>query len=910
MSSVAHMKKAAWRFGWLACHLLNVFLACLASFLGGLVFLNWFQQEVPLPDKLAGWVINAAGPDHLKASWSRAVFDLRAGLYLKEFTLFNSNTEQTILTAEETYLKWSPLHVLIQILPALKEVNARNIQIYIPVSHSPSGLNEPVLGIKHLFTHEDSGTVHVSSLLLETGGLRVLLSGEAPLDALLRPESSGEGPQPYTILQSLRRIPEQLQADLTVDWQMLPSGGHVFDLSGFLPEFEYKKIQMKALLGTARIFFSVNGLALRDLALDGTLSYLDDLPDFPMVQLPDDPVPVPFKLSTSGLPWKYRGLEFPSTLYLSLHPADDQLHFQQLLLETTLNDSLDSPVHCILEGPTAFAEGWAYPKSGNEGGGLLALPERYAGRLYLPNCSVEQFLPPPAPHRLLVDARTDSLRLNAVFNFPDLILKGSMVTDGLNIGQTRFDHLFAHLSLSPESLLLDRIRIRKNNIESANGAYFHQFPTSRFSLNAAGTIFPSSLDTILGDWWTDIFTHIEASRPLPADVTVWGSWKDVDGIQSLTEVHGSGASYRGVVIPQLELRVRSNQQWTFLEHLNARFPEGQMSGTIAIRSGLLPGEPYRAHVIDLESDAPWEAVIKASGLERLREMKFTDNPPHVTVKGLLWRDSGQGMKSGEQASLELSLVQHSGNYVLQGLEIEGLTIDGRVEGSRLDLDKVSGRFADGVFTGSIGIDNWQSAEAQSRDIDLYLFDAEFDTAKLQLAHFAGINDFKLASPEEGQGGRLTADITLWTSPDKDKNRGRGRVAVRNSKLGTVHLFGGLSRVLVGMGLGFTTLELDTLNLDWNVNGNQLQVENGLITGPTLKLTLQGQMDLESKALQMHSDVTLFKGVFSKLFSPVSETLQFDLGGTLNAPTWGIRFNPFRWAINRIGGSTEPAKPSN
>ena len=68
------------------------------------------------------------------------------------------------------------------------------------------------------------------------------------------------------------------------------------------------------------------------------------------------------------------------------------------------------------------------------------------------------------------------------------------------------------------------------------------------------------------------------------------------------------------------------------------------------------------------------------------------------------------------------------------------------------------------------------------------------------------------------------------------------------------------------------------------------------------------MDLETQGLQMKSEVTLFSGLFSKVLSPVSDTLQFDLIGSLDDPHWKIRFNPFRWALNRMDDlNSSPSK---
>lgn len=902
MSPVAHIKKSAWHFGCLAFHALNFVLAFSALALGALVILNRFQQEVPLPDKLARWVINVSGPDYLEASWSKAVFDLRGGIYLTDLKIRDTETDQIILTAEATYMEWSPINLVIPGLPALEELNARNIQFYVPVSHSPSGLNEPALGVQHVFLRQAEGELILSSLLLESGGLRLHATGHAPIQALMRPSGkTTERRSLYPALQVLRRLPDSLQADLSAKWSMLPSGDHVFTLSGYLPEFTHEHVQMNKISARASGFLSSGGVSLRSLTLNGILTYTDALPDVPLLQFPEEPVPVPFNLSAGGQSWSYKEFEFPSKVTLFIHPKRSDLHFQHLVLSTTLCPSLDNPIHWILRGPSAFVSGLARFPDSPASQFQADFPRLYSFRSYLPNWSIYKILPAPLPHRLLVGTKTDSLRINASLDLTTTTLSGSIVTDGLNIGQTDFQHLSSLINLSRNTLLLDDIFIQKTGNEFAHGAYWQDFPSTKFSLNAVGNIFPGSLDSILGDWWSNIFTHIQASQPLAGDVTVWGHWRRENPIFSMTGVKGPGASYRGVQIPHMELRVRSRPDWAYVEHLRAIFPDGEISGQIGIQSGMTDTDRYRAYTLDLSSTAKWAAVTEATGIEGLRNLSFKGENPHLEAKGILWRDSGKGWESREEARIELSLVQHDGICHLKGMNFSGLSLSGKLEGPALDLNGLSGKFAEGVFTGQLGLFNWQEPEETQYRIDLNLLDASYGQAKQQLADLLG-----LQGEESGlEAGRLDTSLSLLLHPDPMLTSGKGRISIREANLGTIQLFGGLSGVLGGMGLKFASVKMDAFTADWEIENRVMTVTKGHVASPSLNLTLNGSLDLETKNLNMISELTLFTGLFSKVLAPVSETMQLDLSGPFENPNWKIRFNPFRWALNRLstpGGS--------
>jgi hypothetical protein len=118
-------------------------------------------------------------------------------------------------------------------------------------------------------------------------------------------------------------------------------------------------------------------------------------------------------------------------------------------------------------------------------------------------------------------------------------------------------------------------------------------------------------------------------------------------------------------------------------------------------------------------------------------------------------------------------------------------------------------------------------------------------------------------------------------------------------LGRIHLLGGLSKALDSMGLGFSSSDLNTLSLDWNLSGDTLHVDNGLISGPVFNLSLAGDINMDTKQLSMLADLSLFRGVISKVLSPVSDNMQFDLGGTMDNPNWRMRINPLRWFQNRM-----------
>ncbi len=907
MSPVRHIRKAAWKCSCLVCNLVNLLLAITALGLGGLVVLNVFQQSVPVPHKVANWIINRSAPSTLQASWSSLAFDLRGGFFLKGLLVRNTETEQIVASAEETFIQWSPLDFLIPGVPAVTELDARKIDIYVPVSHSPSGLNEPVVRIDHIHARQQDGFVFLDALLIQTGGLQLYMDGKAPLNSFLKATRlSSKAPVPaqpdrniYSILQQLGRLPPDLQVNIDAGWTLQNDGSHQLQVTAYLPKFTFQEVAVSQAHGEAALSINRESFAVDRVQLNGVLSYMGDIPDIPFFNIPDHPVPVPFHLAATGQPVQTKHGRFPSQIHLSLHPDNPEIKFQHLILESILSENLNHPIQYILMGPTAFATGTAHFSGPVSLGSELDIPDNIDFRAYLPDWTIYQILDAPLPDKLLVGTKADHIRFVGSLNLPARHLSGSLIADRLNIAQTNFERLSATLNLSPESIQLDDIQVNKSRIEVASGSYHQHFPSSRFSLNAAGLIFPSSLDAILGSWWTNIFTNINTAHPLPGDVTVWGHWRDLSSLRSVTEVHGSGASYNGVAIPELELRVRSNADWAYLDVLRAHFPDGKIEGKIAIRSGLTDAERYRAYQLDLASTAPWSAVLGATGLEALKILDFRDGNPQLRVSGTMWRDSGKGYDADHTAALRLSLQQREGQCRLRTLELSGLSAIGSVRGNMVELNGLSGRFAGGIFTGHLQIENWQSREKMRKQIDIDLINARYGTALDQLTRFVKMSSASAAGETDSIPGFLDAELSLAFGEELESYSGAGNLWIREGELGTVHMFGELSRLLGNLGVGFTSVEMNTLSLDWNLTGPALKISAGRVTGPALNLTLDGWVDLETQGLQMKSDLTLFSGVFSKVLTPVSDTVKLSLGGTIEDPDWSIRFNPFGWAINRL-----------
>jgi hypothetical protein len=798
-------------------------------------------------------------------------------------------------------VNFAPWNLMLGIFPPFEEVLATGIRIYTPARHSPSGLNEPVIEINQAHVYERKGRVVIDNLLATSQGVRVIFSGSGPLQLpRMEADSGDEINRIPLLLGNILRLPENVDADCRIQWTGADNGTHTFDVFALSETFAVPGLTLQKLVADARLHSDGTSVALTQLALEARLASIEAGKSTEVLAaLPLD-LPAPVSIVAKGPPLEVPWGTIPSQIGILLRqPFNERIPVDLLHLETSFKASVPD-YRWIASGNGFFAEGLARPfKNGITGEAPPKFPLSIDFRAYLDNPFLSTFFPNLPDHRLIRDAHARFIRLSAK-STPDDRLTGSFVSDHLYIGETRFAHIHSGINLSRSDILLDSVHVQKTANQSATGSYSQHFPSSRFALNARGAILPQSLDNLLGRWWRQIFTHIQASGPLSGDVTVWGFWRDEKSLRSVTAVEGSGASYRDIAVPKLRVRVRSNGGWAFMNELEAYFGEQRITGQIAWQQGL-PDDVRRPILIRFESDAPWPIVQQASGVEALQELDL-GGLPEVFIDGTLWQRSRDADPETPMIpDLRLSLRNPGAHFRVSGLDLQSMRFEGRLLRNSLALRSVSGQLADGVFTGRIGFRNWADPERQERHLQIQLFDAFYTEALKQISGLLD-NPEVVREPllKDEEGGRLDADIDLLIKPELTESRGQGRITLRNGRVGEIHVFGGLSRALSTMGLGFSTLDLNAASLEWTLQDGMIGIPQCLVTGPVLNMRLAGNLDVKNDRLAMRAEAYFFGGLVSKVLTPVSDNFQFDVTGTLANPNWQLRLNPFRWFQNRLG----------
>ena len=484
----------------------------------GLLFLNFFQKEIPLPTTLAERVFKKIQPYGLEAEWGSVVFDLRGGLLLSDFSLKRSISDELITSAEEARVQWSPLSIVLPFLFPLDEVEIRRAQVYLPARYTRSGLNEPVLYIHEATLNESGGFLNIENLHLQIQNLHFQINGSGALSALMRKKDEG-GQINWDPLRSLDRIPPDLRLFIDLDWQGLSSNQHQLQANVLLPKLAFSDYTITRTIIQAQANWENNQLSISSGTLSGYLT-VDrlDIPSLDFLETALPSTPRLFQLDLSGPLTKLGNWYLPKNAHAQVNLNPKTPLFKQLNIQTTLSPGANS-IHCTLNGSSGFVSGSANVSDWMGPAMDITLLQAQAN---LKDAALHDFFDTAPGERLLQNIHADSIRLNAQIDPTEKHLNGICVTDGLAIGDTHFAHIYTHIEASPSDLNFPEIHATKSSGESAQGAYFHHLPSSQFTLLANGAIFPQSLNYLLGNWWIEIFKQIHAQTPIGADVAVWG----------------------------------------------------------------------------------------------------------------------------------------------------------------------------------------------------------------------------------------------------------------------------------------------------------------------------------------------------------------------------------------------------
>lgn len=896
-----------------SCLGLNLLLIATAALQAAVLLFHHLQQYTPVPTRPLQYLLqNVLPPQSGQPSWSQLKVDLAGNVLFSDFQLQHPNHSQPFFSAEHLLLQTRLLQLLFPGGQPVREITAIKAALIAPPQLSPSGLPEKLLSFPFLSAQPTADQhLRVPLLHAQLQQIHLLFSAPDPFQLPAFPEASSSSPLPPQ-LHALSSLPAQLPTQASAIALLQPRHDlpDRFSLTAVFPQLPLPRSSLNQLHLDAQLNLSLPKISLTHLNVSGRL-LIDAIPALPVLPTQQ----IPFQAALQGPPITLPNLHLPTRFSLST--------------KLTLRHSA-RPLHLFLhsaspENPLAFQWSAHQPDFLLAGRLLPSLPALLASGLPDSPAAWLPALPDAIPFRarfskarpllpllqnlpaspLSQNLRFANAAFQGTFSPANSLLKGQFHFRDLHLNQTDLPFLASSIELSPHSLHLPKAFLRLSPDQSIKASFRFHFPSQSYSFHGNGNLSPRSLNPFLGDWWSGLFTQIQATTPPQANVSIWG--QNGDGLPPSASlfIQAEHARLHQVDIPRLSLSIETSPQWAWVRRLSAQFPHGSVSGQLA---WLLnnPPDAKRPLLVDLKGQLPFAKGLHLSGIQPPPSLRVIGTPS-FHAQGTLWRRArNESEKTPLQPDLTVAVQPSDSEILYRGLKLSKARISASLKQSQLHLSPITASIADGILSGSLHIElpGPQTPKPGLRALDLQIFDASYPVLTDQLTSL-------LQNPEPARRAFLTQyargriDLQADLSGPQGLSSGQGSLTIRDGSVARIHLFGGLSASLDQLGLGFSSMGLTDASLQWQWQDPRLFLDTFSVRGPVLHLDLAGQLDMDRQSIDLAGRARLFDGMMRNLLAPVSKSIGLRLSGPLNDPQWSLSINPLRWLLDPTPSNDTP-----
>jgi hypothetical protein len=330
-------------------------------------------------------------------------------------------------------------------------------------------------------------------------------------------------------------------------------------------------------------------------------------------------------------------------------------------------------------------------------------------------------------------------------------------------------------------------------------------------------------------------------------------------------------AYHGQALTSVDTTIAFRDQVLRLEPFLFARPEGDVQGSLVLNF------ETDVYDVDLRSTIDPRAVVRIVGPGLTRALSFLEfnGPAKVHAFG---RVDG---KEDKETDLRVDVAGE--DVKLEWFEVDTCTVGVDCRAGTYVITNLAGTAYGGTFWGLVDVRGDTNGVDMRHTIDITLTNAQFSMLT-RAFHNGGTNG--------NTGGLLFATLQasgLANSGALETLTGTGRVHIREGELLSMRLFGGLSRLLSAIypGLGFASQ--NDFKSDFAIDGNKVHMKNAFLGGSVLSVRAAGYYDFSGKLRFTVEVQPLRAGPIAavlRLFTfPVTKLLKFDLGGTLEHPTW-------------------------
>lgn len=472
-------------------------------------------------------------------------------------------------------------------------------------------------------------------------------------------------------------------------------------------------------------------------------------------------------------------------------------------------------------------------------------------------------------------------------------------------------NLYTQATLEPGQLHLKHTEIDTHDY-TIHGRYWQDLKTDDYRFLLRGTVQPTDISPIIDeDWWPEIFNRFKYADGLP--------YANID----LRGRYGGGRQYKKmfgyVKVPQCSYNgISVDQVSTYLYQMPSRFnlmdlyiEQGKQATLADLQFNYAPSTGDRVSLaFAAHSSMPLKEVAAIIGQEAadFEDIIATEHPATI---------SGYGISYDEHSSHPDALFLNiSGNFpqdaVFQGITFDSLACEVKVEPTQVVVSQLDASLAKGKLQGSAILQKPKDGERRLQlDLDLngaQLYDVF--TVIPELKEIREKSESKDAdktsaqpqmTPEERFAGVLDINFKgAGTQGDMASFSGGGKAMLEQAHLGRLHLFGGLSRLMQGMGVGFGTVDFTKAAVTYTLGNAIIYVPEGDISGSTARIKTNGYYNTDTGKIDFVMTLYPLGGISMPILStvlsalnPVTNTIEVELSGSLEEPNWKTTFGLIR-----------------
>ncbi len=874
-----------------AKYLCNGFLFATLLLFGIILYAEWRDRPIRLPEPVLRWIVDLASPEDIEILWDRVVPEANGSFRFHAFEIRHRANAEPILTVRNLRVRPDWLSLLSGLGTPLESLEGGGARAFLPGMWSASGVPEVILDEIAGSIHFRYRTVELRDVRARFGPARLRLHGSLDTDAFAR---RVEDPvPPWERLRPVARDILRWKEDIR-DWSPMwiagevrpeTDGAHSVHLSAVAEEIRMEnRAFLESLSAQGRINFSNTGRP------SGGIRVFARAAGAAGVSAEGIRADIQATEGKSGLKSK---VHIRRIAYDSFHAdaADAAIRFDADTRVLTLDQA-----NIIFGGMDIHLFGEADLASPSASSAVVYTridPATTLETLFPDNEELERF-PVTADPRSWIRAKIRWPEDD--WTEPTARFDGELVE--FSVAHESYAHTFFEGTATSSAIAFAPVQVTDRGGQGASGAFLLDLKDTTFRILADGALHPRRLDNYLqGAWWADLRSRIESGdTPFAADVDVVSNWTERERAHSVVRVRGKEFTYLGHPVTSAEAFIRQGPAWVDLVELTAHTLDGgTFGGTLGWRlhGGTPPDYEEQTLLVDIESTLALPALAVAFGQSWIDDDFATESLPRVKVSGKQVSERG-----GETTDASLEVGIETDAFTYRGLSGEMLRMDARVRNEQLDLGIKELNAFGGKVEGSVSIAD-RTAEELTYNLDLTGSRLVYPELLRLLRQFTMTEEQREQAPPLPERGIVRFKIGgEGTFPRIEGFSGHGMVSLEDADLGTIRLVGILSRILEQVGLPLASFTLNSLDTTFRLADSVLHLPDLTFQGPTMRIRAEGDIALPDQRLAL--DLRVFPltpeenplvSALGLVFRPLTYALRIELSGTPENPSWRFRHNP-------------------